>query len=155
VRRALPLLIVIVLAACQSASSAPPAPSGPVRLVEPGPGEVAPLVTAQLAAAARDHRRVLVYVGASWCGPCKAFHAAAARGDLDAALPGLTLLVFDADLDDGRLTAAGYTSKLIPLFAVPGPDGRASGRAISGAPTGSDYVANLTPRIRTLLAPPR
>ena len=148
-RRAVPLLLV--LAACQAAAHTPPPPTGPVRLVEPGPGPVAPLVKTALADAARDHRRLLVYVGATWCGPCNAFHAAAARGDLDAALPGLTLLEFDSDLDDGRLRAAGYTSQMIPLFAVPGPDGRASGRAISGARKDRDYVADLTPRIEALL----
>lgn len=125
-----------------------------MRLVEAGPGEVQPLVVTALANATRDHRRLLVYVGASWCEPCQAFHAAAAAGKLDATLPGLTLLEFDLDRDNDRLTAAGYTSELVPLFAVPGADGRASGRATSGAYKGGNYVAQLAPRIQALLKPP-
>ncbi len=152
------LCVLCLLAACDTSSSPPsPAPvvtpSGPVRLVEAGAGEVQPLVKTALANAARDHRRLLVYVGATWCEPCKAFHAAAAAGELDATLPGLTLLEFDLDRDNKRLTAAGYTSELVPLFAVPGADGRASGRATSGAYKGGNYVAQLAPRIRTLLEP--
>ncbi len=122
-----------------------------MRLVVAGAGDVPPLVTAALAEASRNRRRLLVYVGASWCEPCQAFHAAAARGDLDATLPGLTLLEFDADHDTPRLAAAGYAFKLIPLFAVPGPDGRASGRATSGAYKGGDYIAQLAPRVQALL----
>jgi hypothetical protein len=124
-----------------------------VRSVQAGDGEVAPLVVAAMADAAREHRRLLVYVGAVWCEPCLAFHAAVAAGTLDASLPGLTILEFDLDLDEERLAAAGYTSELIPLFAVPGPDGRASGKATSGARKGGDYVAELTPRIVELFAP--
>jgi len=147
-----------LLAACDTSSAPPsptttPSPSGPVRLIEAGPGDVPPLVTSALADTARNHRRLLVYVGASWCEPCQAFHAAAARGDLDATLPGLTLLEFDLDRDKNRLTAAGYTSELVPLFAVPGADGRASGRGTSGAYKGGDYVAQLAPRIQDLLKP--
>lgn len=118
-----------------------------------GAGEVAPLVAAAVAEAEQEHRRLLVYVGAVWCKPCEAFHDAAARGDLDTALPGLTLLTFDSDVDTERLVAAGYESRLIPLFVVPGRDGRATARATSGARTGGDYVAELVPRVQALFAP--
>ncbi len=141
------------LAAACGRDASPPAPTGPVRLEAAGEGEVAPLVIAALAAADRQHRRLLVYVGAAWCEPCVAFHQAAARGELDATLPGLTVLEFDLDLDEERLRAAGYASSMIPLFVVPGADGRASERGISGAKTGDDYVADLTPRLQQLLAP--
>jgi hypothetical protein len=151
------LSLVLALAACEGSGSSPRPPpepvyTGPVRLVQAGPGDVPPLVIAAAADAAKEHRRLLVYVGASWCQPCEAFHAAAERGDLDAALPGLTLLTFDSDVDNDRLVEAGYQSRLIPLFAVPGPDGRGTPRATSGARTGGDYVAELVPRVQALFA---
>ena len=142
------------LAACSPSATPPPVPSGPVRVIEAGPGDVAPLVIAAAADAARDHRQLIVYVGAVWCEPCLAFHDAAERGELDRSLPGLTLLAFDLDLDEDRLAAAGYRSKMIPLFAVPGPDGRATDRATSGARKGGDYVGELVPRLQALLAAP-
>jgi hypothetical protein len=157
VRRAVALVLLALLAlvACdRDRSPAPaPAPTGPVRLVQAGDGDVPPLVIAAAADAASEHRRLLVYVGAVWCKPCEAFHAAAERGDLDAALPGLTLLTFDSDVDSDRLATAGYQSRLIPLFVVPGPDGRGTARATSGARTGGDYVGELVPRVKALLAP--
>jgi len=142
------LLLVGTLGACST--SAAPTASGPVRIVEAPAGEVAPLVIAAEAEAAREHRRLLVYVGAVWCEPCLAFHEAAARGELDASLPGVTLLEFDLDLDEARLAAAGYESEMIPLFVVPGPDGRATARATSGARKGGDYVGQLVPRLQAL-----
>jgi len=112
------------------------------------PGDVAPLVQ-------KDMRRgrLLVYVGASWCEPCRRFHEAASAGKLDAQLGGLRLLEFDLDRDEARLRAAGYVSQLIPLFAVPGPDGRASGRQIEGSIKGDGAVVQILPRLQALLTP--
>ena len=102
-------------------------------------------------AAARG-RDVVVYVGATWCEPCGYFHRAVVDGQLDAGFPRLTLLEFDADVDEARLRAAGYTSQMIPLFVRPGADGRATDRTMEGSIKGDGAVAELTPRLRALLA---
>src|ERR1051325_2532921 len=81
-------------------------------------------------------RSVLVYIGATWCEPCQRFHAAANKGLLDASFPNLTLLEFDADKEGERLLNAGYGSRLIPYFGVPGPDGRATGKHLEGSVKG-------------------
>ena len=73
-------------------------------------------------------------------------------GELDAAFPRLTLLEFDADLDQARLEAAGYTSQMIPLFMRPAADGQASGRQIQSSIKGPSAVAEITPRLRRLIA---
>jgi thiol-disulfide isomerase/thioredoxin len=112
------------------------------------PGDVAPLVQKEL-----RRGRLLVYVGASWCEPCRRFHEAASAGKLDAQLGGLRLLEFDFDHDEARLRAAGYVSQLIPLFALPASDGRASGRQIEGSIKGDGAVAQILPRLKGLLAP--
>ena len=98
-----------------------------------------------------DGRVLLVYVGAPWCEPCQRFHKAAAAGALDARFPRLRLLEFDHDRFVDGLAGGGYTSRYIPLFAVPGPDGRASGRAIEGSIKGEGAVDNIAPRLETLL----
>jgi thiol-disulfide isomerase/thioredoxin len=116
-------------------------------------GEVASIVRDAMAGAEREHRRVVVYVGATWCEPCQRFHAAAQSGELDALFPDLSILVFDADRDAERLKAAGYVwTKYIPLFALPGTDGRASGKQIEGGIKGDGAVSYLTPRLADLLA---
>jgi len=96
--------------------------------------------------------RVLVYVGATWCEPCKRFHAALESGELDQALAGTHFIEFDADRDRAELRAAGYASKYIPLFSVPDPTGRSTGRAIEGSIKGDKAVReNLVPRLLALL----
>jgi thiol-disulfide isomerase/thioredoxin len=124
-----------------------------VRFVKPGSGDVAPIVRAELAKAAADGRELIVYVGARWCEPCQRFHRAAQAGELDGEFPDLTILEFDLDEDRDRVMGAGYVSKLIPLFVKPGPDGRASDRRFEGGVKGERAVANITPRLRRLLAP--
>lgn len=128
-------------------------PAGPtIRFLHASEGDVAALVKAERASAEGANRSLLVYVGASWCEPCQKFHEAATRGELDSELPPMTLLEFDADKDVPRLRAAGYSSTYIPLFAVPGADGRSTGKFIEGGIKGEGAARELAPRIKKLLA---
>lgn len=119
-----------VATATPNASNAPPpvptaAPAKKVRLVElTQEGDLPSLVRAANLRAKEEHRTLVVYVGADWCPPCKAFHEAVVRGDFDEKFPNLTVLMVDLDPNKERVLAAGYGSKYIPFFAVPGPDGR-------------------------------
>ena len=117
-----------------------------------GSTDVASSVKTALAQAHAEGRTLLVYVGATWCEPCQRFHHAVDQGELDAAFPRLSIIGFDADRDTGSLAAAGYTSHLIPLFALPRDDGRASGKQIEGSVKGEAAVSELTPRLRGLVA---
>lgn len=114
---------------------------------------MAPQVRAFAARARSEGREPLVYVGATWCEPCRYFHDAAERGDLDEALPRLALLEYDLDEDAERLAAAGYASRMIPLFVVPGADGRGSDRRIEGSIHGPGSPAQIAPRLRAILTP--
>lgn len=133
-----------------SAASGSPARTRKLRLVPapPGPMDVATIMRAEAASAPGP---VLVYVGAPWCEPCTYFHAAAERGELDADFGDLTLVEFNRDSDKARLDDAGYASDYIPLFAVPGPDGRASGRSIEGSIKGPGAVPQIRPRLKALI----
>jgi thiol-disulfide isomerase/thioredoxin len=151
----------------KAAASAPPAatsaaavaaPAGPlilargVRIVHAGAGsDAAQVVREERERARSDGRDLVVYVGATWCEPCQSFHKAAAKGDLDGEFPDLTLLEFDLDADRDRLATAGYVSQYIPLFAMPGPDGHASEKKFEGSVKGDGAVANIAPRLRSLL----
>jgi thiol-disulfide isomerase/thioredoxin len=127
-------------------------PADHVELVAAPPaGDVAGQVQQELARARKDGRQLLVYVGAPWCEPCKRFHEAAAAGKLNRDFPTLRLFEFDNDRDHERLIAAGYGSRLIPLFAAPGPDGRGSGRYMEGSIKGDGAVGEIVPRLRALL----
>ena len=101
--------------------------------------------------AASGDEKVVVYVGASWCEPCQAFHAALERGDLDDTLAGVKFLEYDADRDRERLERAGYAGRLIPRFALPGPDGKFSGEKIEGGIKGDGAVDHILQRLMPML----
>jgi thiol-disulfide isomerase/thioredoxin len=146
--------------------AAPGAPAAPVAVSVPGigvkdrgielapapDGAVAAVVLAARAEARKKHRTLLVYIGATWCEPCRRFHRAAERGELDDKFPSLSLLVFDLDRDGDRLRAASYAPGYVPYFGLPGEDGKATGHAMEGSIKGEGAVDNITPRLERLLA---
>jgi thiol-disulfide isomerase/thioredoxin len=146
-------------APARAASAVPvAAPAGPlilargVRIVHAGAGsDAAQVIREERERAKSDGRDLVVYVGAKWCEPCQSFHRAAAKGDLDGEFPDLTLLEFDLDVDRDRLATAGYVSQYIPLFAMPAADGQASEKKFEGSVKGDGAVANIAPRLRSLL----
>lgn len=114
--------------------------------------DVAAAVRAQLATTKGKGRQLLVYVGATWCEPCQRFHEAVRKGELDASFPTLTILAFDRDRDGEALATADYVSTYIPLFAVPAPNGKATGKQIEGSIKGNGAVGEITPKLQALLA---
>jgi thiol-disulfide isomerase/thioredoxin len=107
-----------------------------------------------MATASAQRRRVVVYVGATWCEPCQRFHHAVEQGELAGVEPlsRVTFFQLDLDRDRDRMAAAGYESKYIPLFALPGPDGRSTGEQVEGGIKGDGAVAYMVPRLTALLA---
>ncbi len=128
------------------------APVVPVEIVKTAGDDVAETVRREVVRAKADKRDLLVYVGATWCEPCQYFHNAAAAGQLDATFPGLRLVEFDLDRDREALDRAGYSSKMIPLFALPRDDGSGSGEQIEGSIKGPGAVQQIAPRLQALLS---
>lgn len=126
-------------------------PKATVRFVTPEEGEIAPQLVRRMTQAKADQRRVLVYVSAPWCEPCRVFHAAVDRGELTGKLGALDLVAFDGEVDAERLIMADYEQRLIPAFHVPGADGRASKKHLEGSVSGNGAVSDLVPRILELL----
>jgi thiol-disulfide isomerase/thioredoxin len=155
---ALATLALATLCACKTAADEPrPAPVSAARVAHvqlqdaPASGDVDALVREALAKSSAEKRRLVVYVGATWCEPCRHFHEAAGKGELDATFPDLDMLVFDLDRDGERLATAGYVSKYIPLFALPKTDGSSSGKQVEGGIKGEGAVAYITPKLQALL----
>lgn len=136
------------LVACNRAQ---PAKLDLVEAEASGKEDIAALIAREIARSTRDHKRLVVYAGASWCGPCVQFHAAAAAGKLDAAFGDVRMLAFDVDRHGDALEQAGYRYQLVPLFAIPNADGRSSGQQIEGSIKGADALEIITPRLRELL----
>jgi thiol-disulfide isomerase/thioredoxin len=97
---------------------------GGIRLaLAPADADALSTIRTERLRAKNDGRVLVVYVSASWCEPCKRMKEEIHAGRLDAKLPRITLLSFDADRDQDRLASAGYTFSYIPYVALPGPDG--------------------------------
>lgn len=154
------LALLLLLAACEGEPNRSPtpapssAPAGKIDIV-PVPPTTEPLphfVKRELTRARADGRDLVIYVGATWCEPCRYFHEAAARGELDEAFPSLRLLELDLDRDGERLRQAGCASAMIPLFAKPTDQGTCDpNRRIMGSVKGPGAVDNLVPRLRAIL----
>jgi thiol:disulfide interchange protein len=146
-------LVVVLLAGCKASVSAPAVdPTATVRFITPPmDGEVSTIMAAQLAKSKAEHRRVLFYAGASWCEPCRYFHEAVDRGELTGKLGALDLVAFDGSVDAERMLLSGYEARFVPLFAVPNPDGKSSGRQVEGSIKGAGAVGDLVPRLQDLL----
>lgn len=142
--------VLLAFAACTSKSNKSD-PNATVRFITAPPGDVAPLVTAQLAKSKAENRQLLLYVSAPWCEPCRMFHEAVDRGALVGQLGAVDLLAFDADADAERLIIANYESRFIPAFHVPKSDGTSSGKTIEGSVKGDGAVSDLVPRLQGLL----
>ncbi len=147
---------LLVLGACKSQTTpAAPTidPNATVRFVTPPvDGVVSTIMQAQLEKAKAEKRRVLLYAGAPWCEPCRYFHEAVDRGELTGKVGALDLVAFDSQMDAERMLLSNYESQFIPLFAVPGPDGKGTGKRIEGSVKGNAAVADLVPRLNELLA---
>lgn len=124
----------------------------PQLLPAPAAADVADVVTEQVRKAQPRGRKVVVYVGADWCAPCKAFREQLLAGAFDDLLAGTLFIEFDADIDRDRLTAAGYHSRLIPLLALPNSDGTCSAKRTEGARKGPDMASQIAHRLANLLS---
>ena len=147
------MLRIAALVALAGCSGLEKAPKRAVELVDaPATIDVATEVKLELARSAG--KRLVVYVGAAWCEPCRHFHDAAVRGDLDLQFGDARFLVFDRDRDGAALEAAGYKSVYIPLFVIPNADGTASAHHVEGSIKGDGAVPQIAPRLRALLDEP-
>ncbi len=113
---------------------------------------IPPYVAEEVDNAKTSGAHVIVYVGAVWCEPCMRFKKAVKEGKLDRTFPQLRFLEFDRDQYQDELEVAGYASKMIPLFCVPEPTGKASKHCIQGSIKGPGAVGNIVPRLKALLS---
>lgn len=149
------LALVCWQAACQpSDPSSSPTPPSRADLVIAGPGPVPAEVAAARTRALQEGRRLVVYVGATWCQPCEHFLSAVQAGDLPAHFGDLRFLKFDHDHDETRLNESGYGGELIPRFVVPAADGAATANRFEGSTKGPEAMTNIVPRLEGILAAP-
>ena len=145
----------VVLASAYLLFSCQPAQQAETKkadLVVPGTGPVNDLVVSAQRLAAKEGRRIVVYVGATWCEPCKYFLESVKTGSLPAHFADLRFLKFDNDTDEQRLEAAGYGGQMIPRFVIPAADGAGTHKRFEGSTKGPQAMDNIVPRLERILA---
>ena len=100
--------------------------TGPEWVIVDNVSKVAEAVLKESQQATKDGKKLVVYVSAVWCKPCKDFSEATKRAGFGSELNHIRLMKFDWDRHQTPLARAGYGSQFLPLFVVPGPDGKAS-----------------------------
>jgi len=141
------LVFVVALSACK------PTMPKKVRFIDAPrePAIIEKLVLEKVAASKAVDRTLVVYAGASWCEPCRRFHEAAERGDLNAQFGDVDFLAFDVDIDNERLAYGNYDTATIPMIALPGDDGKASPKIMSRPVKGQGGGPEKYPRLKALL----
>jgi thiol:disulfide interchange protein len=89
--------------------------------------------------AAEQGLRPVLYVGASWCQPCKLLLQHRDDPRVVNALRGTYTV--EVDFDDwtvAELGASGYDVQAVPVLLAIGPDGKAAGPRLDGAAWGGD-----------------
>ncbi|HSR48701.1 MAG TPA: thioredoxin domain-containing protein [Anaerolineales bacterium] len=151
----LPVLLACILPRAPATSEAPivdagvdqsPAPeSFTLILPHPSQGDLPALLAAHAQRAAELNRKPFVEFSADWCPPC--LRLAESLGDprMVEAFRGVYLIRLDFDEWKSRLGSTGFIVLGVPTFFELGPDGRSTGRTITGAAWGADIPENMAP----------
>ncbi len=134
-------LALLALVACsRSEPEVAASVGGKVEIVEtPASGDLVTYVAGEVKRGEADRVPVLVYVGATWCEPCKELHAAAMAGKLDASAPACTTRA--SGLEDLRSCIGVHDDLAGALWKISPLDGLALGIADDLA---NDALAQLT-----------
>ena len=107
--------------------------TGPEWVIVENVSNVAKAVLEEGKQAEKDGKQLVVYVGAVWCKPCKEFDAATKQANFGSDLDHIRLMKFDWYRHQTPLHRANYGSQYLPLFVVPGPDGKGSDKRFFGS----------------------
>lgn len=146
----------------RAAEAAPPiardaadADDGPMHVVAATRGDLATVLREESGRARARQLRPFAYLHASWCPPCRAIDRSLRDPRMVEAFQGAYVISLDVD-DWGadRLQAVGLSPASIPRFYALAPDGRSTGRVITGAAWADDVPENMAPPLGAFLHAP-
>ena len=120
--------------------------------LKPGSGELPALIAAEVNQARAQHLRPVVYVSATWCGPCNALKHSLGDPKMVDAFSGSYVIKLDLDAWDAPLKAAGFPVDSVPVFFQLDASGKPTGKNLTGAAWSDDVPANMAPPIKAFLA---
>ena len=116
-------------------------------------GSLAASVKTEVAKAQAAGKKPVVYIGASWCPPCKAIKKYKSDPQMVTAFAGTH--VIELDVDDWSapdLDALDYKAKSVPVFIAVDKDAKAKGPTIDGGAWGDNIPANMAPPLTKFFA---
>jgi TPR repeat protein len=136
-------------------ASAESTPTAPLRwrTVHAGGASLAQKIKTEIAGSASSDSKVVVYVGATWCKPCRAFQRYRNDPRVVEALRGAVII--ELDMDDWTTTdfkSLGYDVVGVPVFIAVDHDGRAKGPSITSSVWGDDVPENMAPPLLRFIA---
>ncbi|MBL8606080.1 MAG: hypothetical protein JNL38_02120 [Myxococcales bacterium] len=152
-------LVVAVVAGCtpsekpkeQAGAGAAAASSSWVKIAPSG-GPLAAQLKSKIAGAPPGTKPV-VYVGATWCGPCVSIKKTKSDPLMVDAFRGAFVIELDLDeWKDADLTPLGYKTGAIPVFFAVDGEGKALGPKIDGGAWGDNVPANMAPPLKKFVA---
>ena len=146
-------LLALSITGCKQADAAAPREVAPasVRLL-PRQGDLATLITAEVAKAHARKLRPFLELRAEWCKPCKQLEASMNDSRMIAAFAGTYLISIDIDEWDGKLDAIGVAADSIPVFYELDAKGKPTGRNINGGAWDENIPANMAPPLKAFFA---
>ncbi|MCA9623665.1 MAG: thioredoxin family protein [Myxococcales bacterium] len=158
-RRAL-LLLVLLTACNERASGSGPegaatseAKAAESWVVVPAGGSLGSKIEEQVGAAKAVKLKPVVYVGATWCGPCVAIKKTKGDSRMKEAFSGV--FVIEVDMDQWKkedFAALGMNPTAIPVFYAVDDAGKATGKQIDGGAWGDNIPENMAPPLKRFFA---
>jgi hypothetical protein len=158
-RRALAFLCLalVALTACGksrgSADTSAARPSANWVVVPKAGGSLGKVLKEQIAKKPSGSLKPVVYVGAAWCGPCKAIKQYKGDAKMSDALAGAYIV--EVDLDDWNtadFAGLGYNVTSVPVFIAVDDNAKAIGPSIDGGAWGDNIPANMAPPLKKFVA---
>ena len=97
-------------------------------------------------------RQPYVEFYADWCPPCKAIRESLGDERMIDAFAGTYIIKLDLDFWEIKLLGTGFNVNGIPAFFELDPDGKPTGRTITGAAWGEDIPENIAPPLKDFFA---
>jgi thiol-disulfide isomerase/thioredoxin len=145
--------IGLLLSGCKKEpAGAPPSAGVAFHELKPGNGALPSLIAAEVQKARAQNLKPVVYVSATWCGPCNALKHSLDDPQMVDAFRGAYVIKLDLDAWEAPLKAAGYQVDSVPVFFQLDAAGRPTGKNLTGAAWQDDVPANMAPPIKAFLA---